>query len=136
MDQQEGSCLRFLENTECIYGLGFWLPLQEGFHLALPDWTNGTVYPDALTQLTALSFEINVMTREMQRIKGGNQFCFTSPTKTEKRLLFFCGRGDMARDLNACHVPVYRLGERRTLSPTGMCLFSMSHFEIETGLLQ
>lgn len=81
--------MRFLDNTECIYGLGFWLPLQEGFHLALPDWTNGSVYPDALTQLTALSFEINVMTREMQRIKGGNQFCFTSPTKTEKRLHFF-----------------------------------------------
>lgn len=46
------------------------LATKAEFNLTLPEWTT-EVYPDRLQELTALSFEINAMTREMQRLKGG-----------------------------------------------------------------
>lgn len=53
---------------------------QEGYNLTLPEWTQ-EVYPDKLQHITALSFEINSLTREMQKIKGGK-----SKEKADSRL--------------------------------------------------
>lgn len=68
LTEKTGMKIATPDDVQSLYST---LKAEEGFHLALPDWANGTVYPDAMTLLTALSFEINVMTREMQRIKGG-----------------------------------------------------------------
>lgn len=46
------------------------LKAEAEFNLTLPEWTQ-SVYPGKLEELTAISFEINALTREMQKIKGG-----------------------------------------------------------------
>lgn len=46
------------------------LKAEEGFNLTLPQWTR-SFYPDEMEDITAMSFVINAMTRDLQKIKGG-----------------------------------------------------------------
>lgn len=67
LSEQTGMKIADPDDVQSLYST---LKAEDGYNLTLPEWTRG-VYPEALEHLTAISFEINAMTREMQRIKGG-----------------------------------------------------------------
>lgn len=76
--QENAALLKWLTETtglnittpDDVQSLYSTLKAEDDFNLALPEWTR-EVFPHRLERLTALSFEINAMTREMQKIKGG-----------------------------------------------------------------
>ncbi|KAK3925787.1 Prostatic acid phosphatase [Frankliniella fusca] len=67
LSEQTGMKIADPDDVQSLYST---LKAEEGYNLTLPEWTR-EVYPHALEHLTAVSFEINALTREMQRIKGG-----------------------------------------------------------------
>ncbi|XP_014239338.1 venom acid phosphatase Acph-1-like isoform X2 [Cimex lectularius] len=54
-------------DVEDIYST---LKAEEGLNYKLPEWTK-SVYPDKMKEVTAYSFELNVCSKELKKIKGG-----------------------------------------------------------------